>query len=692
MRLIETDDFEFEFLSHLAERESWRKEIHRPIYYLHKWWAKRLGSVFRGILLGSLLSEKEKLSDNFYSLHNFSDMSVFDPFMGSGVTIGEAHKLGLTALGRDINPVAVESVRVAFGPIDKEKVDYELEKLKQNVGQKILKLYRSTDSNGHPCDVLYYFWIMQANCPRCDALIDLFSSWIIAKNAYPDLKPEVQILCPSCGNIFSETKNKTKVICNSCNLKFAPNEGNVKHSKAECFGCHYIFPIISAFRKNTKPKFRLYGKLVLTRDEKKEYLKTNEKDIADFKKASEVLKTELQRKTIVLPELKLETGYNTKQAMNYGFEKWKDFFNDRQLLSLGWLHSSITKIKDKDIRDLFLLAFSSVLEFNNMFASYKGEGTGAVRHIFSHHILKPEKKPIEANIWGTPKSSGSFFNLFQNKIKRAILYRQKPTEINKIKGYKALQCSSAFTEQVDMQWPTKKILLSRKVYLSCGNSSISQLPDNNIDLIVTDPPFFDNVHYSELADFFYSWQQLVPRGFINGSKTTRCPLEEVQDYDSTHFTKKLQNVFYECHRVLKDDGMLIFTYHHSRSEGWQSVIRAILESGFFVVNSHPVKSEMSVATPKSQAKDPIQLDIVIVCRKNQNQKRKSSIETALRIAENKINRLNLSGFSLSSNDKKIIRYGQLLTALHSDEELTYLSTLLEQDTRINETPVLSLEL
>ena len=97
-------------------------------------------------------------------------------------------------------------------------------------------------------------------------------------------------------------------------------------------------------------------------------------------------------------------------------------------------------------------------------------------------------------------------------------------------------------------------------------------------------------------------------------------MEEVQDYDSTNFTKKLQSVFQECHRVLKDNGMLIFTYHHSRSKGWQSVIKAILESGFFVINSHPVKSEMSVATPKSQAKEPIQLDIIIVCRKNRNLK------------------------------------------------------------------------
>ena len=46
-RLIETDAFPFEFLSEIGERESWRKEIHRPIYHVHKWWAKRLGSVFR---------------------------------------------------------------------------------------------------------------------------------------------------------------------------------------------------------------------------------------------------------------------------------------------------------------------------------------------------------------------------------------------------------------------------------------------------------------------------------------------------------------------------------------------------------------------------------------------------------------------------------------------------------------------
>ena len=76
-----------------------------------------------------------------------------------------------------------------------------------------------------------------------------------------------------------------------------------------------------------------------------------------------------------------------------------------------------------------------------------------------------------------------------------------------------------------------------------------------------------------------------------------------------------RGVFRECHRILKDDGLLVFTYHHSRDEGWTALAEAVLGAGFTVVNSQPVKAEMSVATPKSQAKEPIQLDIIIVCRK-----------------------------------------------------------------------------
>src|SRR3989454_12844228 len=115
--------------------------------------------------------------------------------------------------------------------------------------------------------------------------------------------------------------------------------------------------------------------------------------------------------------------------MSYGFRSWRDFFNDRQLLALGWLNSKINQITDKSTREGLLTLFSGTLEFNNMFASFKGLGTGAVRHMFSHHILKPELAPLEANVWGTDRSSGSFSTLYESRVLRALDYKDAPFEL-----------------------------------------------------------------------------------------------------------------------------------------------------------------------------------------------------------------------------------------------------------------------
>src|SRR5438093_2601924 len=104
-------------------------------------------------------------------------------------------------------------------------------------------------------------------------------------------------------------------------------------------------------------------------------------------------------------------------------------FNARQLLCLGLLAQRIKAIPDEDQRCLFTCLLSSTLEFNNRFCSFKGEGTGAVRHMFAHHILKPERTPLEANVWGTPRSSGAFSTLFSSRLVRAMEYRDAPFEL-----------------------------------------------------------------------------------------------------------------------------------------------------------------------------------------------------------------------------------------------------------------------
>lgn len=667
-KLIESDEFQIEFLSELAMRESWRKEVYRPIYHLHKWWAKRLGSIFRGIILGCLLPQETTLEDAFYEQHCFANMTIFDPFMGSGTTIGEGHKLGCTVLGRDINPVACESVRVALGKLDRLDIESAYDQLTMTVGQRIQKLYQITDDYGRPSDVLYFFWVKQVACPTCHTAVDLFSTYIIARNAYPDKKPEVQIYCPGCGAIFPALNSTSLVTCPACNLQFDPQHGPAQRAKVTCRNCAQQFAIVTAMRLNHQaPNHRLYAKLVLTVDGDKRYLPATAADHQAYQFCCETLQQEVTCGTIRLPETSLTDGFNTRQAINYQYRQWRDFFNQRQLLALGWLNQAIIKLTDEPSRDVLLTLFSGVLEFNNLFASYKGEGTGAVRHMFSHHILKPERTPIEANVWGTSKSSGSFSNLYRSRITRALDYRSAPFEVSTGGNGKRFHGSPPFTGNVDVEWPVNGHYLPKQIYLSLGSSDHTDLPTASVDFIVTDPPFFDNVHYSELADFFFAWQSLYPHGFIHPGPTTRH-VKEVQDGDAQAFTGKLQAVFAESHRILKVEGLLVFTYHHSRTEGWTTLISALWDAGFSVVNAHPVKAELSIAVPKSQAKEPIQLDIILVCRKRiRDQRPLLTATTALQQAETKTRqkmvRLQAVGLTLSENDLHIMLISQFISAM-----------------------------
>jgi putative DNA methylase len=374
----------------------------------------------------------------------------------------------------------------------------------------------------------------------------------------------------------------------------------------------------------------------------------------------------------------IEDGRNTRQILNYGYRYWHQLFNERQLLALTTLARAIAALPASPSREALALLFSGVLEFNNMFASYKGEGTGAVRHMFSHHILKPERMPIEANLWGTPQSSGSFSTLYRSRLVRAVGYRERPFEITldtskggRPKAEKAYGLSPPMGRSIHSRFP-KDGLPHGGVYLSCASSAKTDLPNGSVDLVVTDPPFFDNVHYSELADFFYVWQEEYFSTNKRKSGTTRNE-QEVQDTDPDAFSDKLRAVFAECHRVLRHGGRMVFSYHHSREDGWSSIARAVLGAGFSLTQAQPVKSEMSVAAPKNQAKEPIDLDIMMVCKKLVDDARpmvpdEAAFSQAEAIARDKVRRFNRTERRLSRNDVRVVFFSQLLVELSAGRD------------------------
>ena len=676
-RAIECDDFPFERLSRIAERESWRKEIYRPTYHVHKWWAQRLGSVFRGILLGALTPQGTDVLDLFYSPARFPDAVVFDPFMGSGTTLGETLKLGGRAIGRDINPVSYLQVHTALTLSDAEALERTYQEIEADVADTLFCYYTTRMPDGTLGRVLYYFWVMQACCPICHVPVDLFSNYVFARHATPQRNPTVYVVCPKCGALSPEHYRVRDTECSECGHRFDATNGPAKGKAAQCPDCLCKFPIGRTIRETgSPPAYRMYAKLVLTADGQKEYQPITEYDTALYRKAV----SDLAMSSYQIPQGTIEPGYNTNQALNYGFRSWSQMFNARQLLCISMLANRIKYINDVRLRDAFTCLLSGTLEFNNMFASYKGEGTGAVRHMFNHHVLKPERTPLEANLWGTPKSSGAFSTLFRSRLLRAAQYARQPFELAlssegqdkrsvKVEGINVPLLGLANSESYD-QFAKN----AGRMYLSCGDSAATDIPDESVDVVVTDPPFFDNVHYSQLADFFYCWQRFILNDYPSHEADTTRSKSEVQNSDVGAFTERLTLTLQETARVLKDDGLLVFTYHHSRWEGWRSVLNAIAAAGFYIKVCHPVKAEMSVAMPKHQAKAPINFDIIMVCRKNRSARAEVDHEKELNLpmaftrAETQIVRLRGDGWQLSQNDVGVVVMAQVVAAISRQSE------------------------
>lgn len=631
--------------SEIAKRESWRKEIYRPIYHIHKWWAQRLGTIFRA---ASIKAFDTLTLDSFYANHCYNKI-VLDPFMGSGTTLGEGLKLGCNVIGCDINPVSSFLVEEELKNVDPRDLDAAYAKIENEVAETIRYFHHTINPDTQEkIPALYYFWVMMVATPSGEE-VPLFKNYFVSHNAYPHKKPEAQILCPDCGNIFLGKYKQPEAACPECGFTFNPNEGTVTGAfvKDSAGKKHRIKDLIG---KDSPPKEKPYGILAIAKDGEKRYLPFREYDLQLYNEAS----SELKKYSDYLPKLEIAPGHNADQALGYGFKYWGDLFNDREKLCLALLLKSIMKL-DQDIRGQFICLFNSTLEFNNRFCSYKGEGTGAIRPIFSNHILKPEREPVENSVWGFAQSSGCFSSLYRTRLKKAKSYLDQPFEVEVgTDGRTSKRISSGSIRPAIVHSFPEEQLSGQFALILNGDSSDLPLPDCSVDAVITDPPFFDFINYSELSDFFYAWLQIAYPNRMMFSSTNSRRKGEVQNSDCTVFSSNLGKVFAECRRVLKRDGELIFSFHHSRKEGWEAISKAIAAAGFYVAAISPVYAELSASTPKAGAKEPISIDMMITCSQNRCSITDEQIKA---LASDYISKLRLNGFKLSSSDEFVVKSG-----------------------------------
>ena len=637
--------FPYIFISNIAKNESWRKEVNRPIYHLHKWWAQRLGTVFRAISI-HLCNDNCENEEFLYSSECSFNKVIYDPFMGSGTTLGENLKIGNRVVGCDINPVSAFLVEQALTYIPQSVLKETFSEIEKNVKYRIQKYYKTVDpETGEILDVLYYFWVKTAITPNKKE-IPLFSSFIFSKNAYPSKKPDAKVICPKCWSVFSCKYNSILETCPHCCNEFNPQRGFVSGEKLSD-GDGGVFKIKDLLPEGKQFEEKLFALLAIDAHGKKKYLRTSEYDIRLFNEAKELYSRQKRN----LGEFPILAGYNSDQARGYNYLSWEDLFNERQSLVLSILADEISRIENPEIRRAFSCLFSTMLEFNNRFCSFKGEGTGAVRPMFSNHILKPERVYLENNVWGTKKNSGSFSTMFSSKFLRAKQYLDEPFDLIEkngqiIKGVFSKPLLNKVTRDVDTFFSNKA-----NVLLLNGDSSVLDLPAKSVDAVITDPPYFDFINYSELSDFFYGWLKILNSEDPWFEKNNSRRVNEVQNQDMGTFARLLEGVFRKCFYVLKDNGRLSFSFHHSKPDGWVSIANALKNSGFYVFEAIPVYSELMASNPKNSASEPICLDIIFVCGKKDGKIEEEDSELYIKDYVN-------SGYCLSKGDLFVIRAGQ----------------------------------
>jgi len=149
-------------------------------------------------------------------------------------------------------------------------------------------------------------------------------------------------------------------------------------------------------------------------------------------------------------------------------------------------------------------------------------------------------------------------------------------------------------------------------------------PNNFFDAVFTDPPYYDNVPYSYLSDFFYVWLKrtigdlypdlfstpLTPKSKEIVAYTMDRTWEEAKEY----FESMLRQSFKEIHRVLKPNGIATIVYTHKSTSGWEALINSLLDSGLVVTASWPIDTEMK-ARLRAKESAALASSIYFVARK-----------------------------------------------------------------------------
>jgi DNA protecting protein DprA len=509
---------------------------------------------------------------------------VVDPFAGGGSIPLEALRVGADAFASDLNPVAVllNKVVLEYIPRYGQRLADEVRKwgkwVKEQAEKELAEFYPKDPDGATP---IAYLWARTITCegPGCGAEVPLIRSLWLAKKGNRSVALRL-VPRPKAKRVDFEIVEGAKAK--------EVGEGPVKRGSATCPVCGFTTPVASVRRQLKERRggaadARLFC-VVTTRpgQQGRSYRLPSERDRSGVREAA----AELARRAKIcpgpislVPDEKF-TGLEPRRipVPIYGMSSFGSLFTPRQLLALTTLVRIVSSLRDKLDADMddglaqalqlcLGLAIDKIADLANSLCAWEPVAE-CPRHLFARQAMPFTWDFAEGVVIG--QSSGSWSVLIER--------------FEHVMG------------EVGSDW--------RTTVPQAASATSSPLPDDVAQALITDPPYYYSVPYSDLSDFFYVWlRRTIGRSYPELFRTTHTSKDEECVQNLPHaevahrqksrafYEAKMEQALSEGRRVVRPDGVGTVVFAHSETDAWEALLAALIGAGWMVTGSWPIDTE-----------------------------------------------------------------------------------------------------
>lgn len=582
--------------------------------------------------------------------------ALLDPFAGGGAIPLEAQRLGLEAHAHDLNPVAVMINKAMIeippkfagqAPVNPdirngqmgvsgsgvwtgasglaEDVRYYGEWMKKKAFEKIGHLYPKVivpkERGGGEATPIAWFWARAVRCPNpaCHHIVPLVSTWVLSKKkgqeAYIDFRYE------SDDSLIFDVKHGNYPEVKEFGTKFVTDKGKAKRGAFCCPVCSTIIDASSYIEDeaNNGRMLSLPMAVAVEAERGREYLSCNKTVMSQLLRDVENYYSVNDIEQQVPHEKCRGTFASNAQGVYYGFHEFKDYFTKRQLIALTTLSNLVEAAQEQAERD----AVQAGMFNDHIGIANGGSNAKAYGEAIGVYLAFAIDRVADYN------SSVCSWLLLREGIRNTFGRQAIPmvwdyTEANPFSNSSG--CWSNMMEWIFksiQQFPGKSINGKAKQHDAQTDNRLRNI------LISTDPPYYDNIDYSDLSDFFYVWMRKSLRTtYPDVFRTMLVPKAEEliatpyrHDGDANKakefFEDGMFNTCCQLYKYASEDAPITIYYAYKQSDtdaGWVTMLSAIIRAGFAITGTWPMRTEMANRAVAAGA-NALASSIVLVCRK-----------------------------------------------------------------------------